>query len=291
MICCLTDVRPEKIMKKYLFLSLSILLSFVMPSTGWTFVPEATHLMHLVQNKIKEPAGIEVWQNKVILDYQDSDQPYVKIKENLIFSFPGRLRINTFPDILANFSVESDFNFFKISEREGISREKSLTDLYTDILLYRDNENYLKQLDLWGTDTEEVSFQRYNDTICYVIGKPRKKNSEVPGLWIEKNTFLPLRYVVEKNSQQVEFVYKNWKQVSKTFYPMQIHIFLNSRLFAMINVEHINLHSNAPSGLFNIDNLLKTYPADDTVDNHKIKDRSITGEYENSLPETRQLHE
>jgi outer membrane lipoprotein-sorting protein len=145
-----------------------------------------------------------------------------------------------------------------------VSHDKPLVDLYTDILFYRDYESLLNQISLAQVDTDKVSFQRYNDTICYVIGRPLAKGKPFSGLWIEKDTILPLRYVVIKNGLLAEFVYHNWQRFSRTWYPMQVSIFLDNQLFATIAVKSFDLKSGFSASLFDIEYNERLYPMNNT---------------------------
>ncbi len=282
-------------MTKKLIFSIFIILPLLFSGTGHAFVPEAPHLLYLVINKIKKPVGIEVWQTQKLLNYQDSERAYFEFEEKLIYSYPNQLRSQIISESMANFSVESDFEFIKVAEGVITSHDKSLIDLYSDILLYRDRETLLNQLALSGIDTTKVSFQRYNNTICYVIGTPpeqtRENNREFPGLWIEKDTFLPLRYLVEKNGKRVEFFYKNWQKVSKTFYPTQVHIFLDNSLVSMINVNNFDLKSGFLPVLFDIGNIVNLYPEDNHVDEKERNEKSIMESDSTSGPATQQIYE
>ncbi len=282
-------------MTKKLVLSIFIIVLFLFSGTGHAFVPDAPHLLYLVINKIKQPVGIEASQTRKLLNYQDPGQAYFEFEEKLIYSYPNQLRSQIISESMASFSVESDFEFIKVTEGIITSHDKSMLDLYSDILLYRDHETLLNQLSLSGIDTTKVSFQRYNDTICYVIGtfpvQTREKNIEFPGLWIEKNTFLPLRYLVEKNGKKVEFFYKNWQKASKTFYPMQVHIFLDNRLVSMINVNNIHLRSGFLPVLFDIDNIVNIYPEDNHVDGKERNEKLIMEADSTSDPATQLIHE
>jgi len=252
------------VMGKRFFLIFFVLFFILAPGLGEAFVPQTPHLLYLVIEKIKQPAGIEAYQTQTVLNYQDSEKGYSTLEEKLIYAYPNRLRSEFISDTLTSFSVESDFKFVKVMHGVIVSQEKSLVDLYTDILLYRDYESLLNQLILAGIDTEKVSFQRYNDTICYVIGRSTAKGKPFPSLWIEKDTFFPIKYVVEKNGRQVEFFYGNWQRVSKTWYPMQVRIFLDNQLFSMINVRHFNLNSGASSSLFDIAHMKRLYPENES---------------------------
>ncbi|MCP4672662.1 MAG: hypothetical protein GY857_15310, partial [Desulfobacula sp.] len=124
-------------MKKRILLSIFILFSLLFSSTCQAFIPEAQHLLYLVINKIKRPVGIEARQTKTILNYQDSGAASFEFQEKLLFSYPDKLRVQVLSQDMASFSVESDFKFVKILDGTFISSDKSLIDLYSDILLYR----------------------------------------------------------------------------------------------------------------------------------------------------------
>ncbi len=247
-------------MKKKLLLPFFLLFPFLLAGTSAAFVPQAPHLLHLVMQKIKQPVGIEIFQTKKFFNYENSEDIYVELEEKLIYLYPNQLRSQILSEVTTNFYVESDFEFIKISDGAVSLCGKPLVEQYTDILLYRDHETLLTQLDLSGIDTSKVSFQRYDDKICYVIGGSQEKGKNFPGLWIEKETFLPVKYVVEKNSQRVEILYHNWQKISRTMYPMQIYIFLNDKFFAMIDVKTFDLRSDFSPTLFNIDHIESLYP-------------------------------
>jgi len=247
----------------FFFLFLALFLILALAGTGEAFVPKTPHLLHLVITKIKQPVGIEAYQTKKILNYDDiTKNGYVELKERLIYLYPGKFRSDIISDTMTGLSVESDFKFIKVMDNVVMSRDKELVDLYTDILLYRNYETLLNQLTLAGIDTTKVSFQRYKDNICYVIGRPLEKERSFSGLWIEKDTFLPVKYVVIKkySGLMVEFFYNNWQQVSRTWYPMQITVFLDNQLYAMIEVERFDLMSGFSSSLFDIEYIEQLYP-------------------------------
>jgi hypothetical protein len=247
-------------MKKRLLLPLFLLFSFLLSGTSAAFVPQAPHLLYLVMQKIKQPVGIEAFQTKKFFNYENSEDIYVELEEKLIYLYPNQLRSQILSEDTTNFYVESDFEYIKISDGAVSSFDKPLVEQYTDILIYRDHETLLTQLALSGIDTSKVSFQRYDDKICYVIGRSQEKGENFPGLWIEKETFLPVKYVIEKDSQRVEILYYNWQKVSRTMYPMQIYIFFNDKFFAMIDVKTFDLRSDFSPALFNIDLIESLYP-------------------------------
>ncbi len=247
-------------MKKSFFGTLVFLFFILLYGMGEAFVPQAPHLLYLVIEKIKQPVGIEAFQIKKILNYQELDPPFFEFEEKLIYSYPNQFRSEIISNTTTSFSIESDFNFVKVTDGINTSENKSPVDQYNDILLYRDYETLLNQLVRSGVDTKKVVFRRYNDSICYVIGKPIENGKPFASLWIEKETLLPQKYVVEKDEWIVEFFYNNWQRVSKTWYPMQISVFLDRQLFSMIHVKSFDLKAGFSKDLFDIEHIKKVYP-------------------------------
>jgi hypothetical protein len=173
-------------MKKKFLILFFLLFSFLLAGTSSAFVPQAPHLLHLVMQKIKQPVGIEAFQIRKFFNYENSENIYVELEEKLIYLYPNQLRSQILSEATTNFYVESDFEYIKISDGAVVSRDKPLVEQYTDILLYRDYETLLTQLALSGIDTSKVSFQRYDNKICYVIGRSQEKGKNFPGLWIER---------------------------------------------------------------------------------------------------------
>ncbi|MFH2058350.1 MAG: hypothetical protein ABIJ59_05575 [Pseudomonadota bacterium] len=244
---------------KFIFI-LSILFLTLQPATGRAFVPQTPHLLQLVVQKIKHPAGIQTFQKKTIVDRKSPEEKGILFQEELIYKYPDQLRSEAKSETMTSLSVESEYKFIKVINGEIVSRDKSPIDLYTDILLYRNHESLLGQMVLAGIDVTKVGFKRYKDTICYVIGQPGEKGQPFAGLWIEKDTFFPVKYAVKKNDWIVEYLYLNWQKISRTWYPMQIDILLDNQLFATIEVNNIALESDFSPSIFDISHIEQLYP-------------------------------
>ncbi|MBT3388740.1 MAG: hypothetical protein HN417_12465 [Desulfobacula sp.] len=239
-----------------------ILTSFfiLLSSTAAAFIPKTPHLLYMVTDKIKEPVGIVAFQSKKILNYKDDTAPLVQMEEKLLYSFPGRFRSEVISDDQTSFSVESNYEYIKVMDGVAVTGSKFPVDSYTDILLYRDYESLSYKLEESNVDISNVILERYDDTICYVIGKPREKGQLFASLWIEKDTFFPIKYVFEKDGWFVEFFYQDWKRVSKTWYPLKISIFLDGQLFALIDVKGFELDGGLSPSLFDIEQIARLFP-------------------------------
>ena len=235
-----------------------------MSGIGEAFVPQTPHLLHLVIQKIKQPVGMVVHQTRNLMDVSagsaGAETKTVELEEKLVYVFPGKFRSEIISDVVSRFYVESDSQFVKVADGGIVSLEKSPVDFYTDILLYRDHESLARQLHLAGVDTEKVSFQRFDNKICYFIGQPHLDPKESVGFWIEKDSFFPVRYQIKKNGWTVSFHYGNWQRVSRTWYPMETTIFVDNQLFTKIYVRQFELASGFPGALFDVDSIQGRYP-------------------------------
>ncbi len=245
-------------------ISILLALFFILLSgNGEAFVPQTPHLLHLMNQKIKQPAGIVVHQTRNVMVPSQAaglETKTIQLDEKLVYVLPDKFRSEIISSVVPRFYVESDFKFVKVADGRIVSLEKSPVDFYTDLLLYRDHDSLLQKLVLAGVDTERVTFQRINNKICYFIGQPPSSQKELVGLWIEKESFFPVRYVIKKNGWTIRFHYENWQRISKSWYPMQTTIFVDDQLFARIDVQQLELKSEFPAALFDVNSIQGRYP-------------------------------
>lgn len=270
-----------------ILIALSLLL---LCRAGEAFVPKTPHLLYMVIQKIKQPVGIEAYQTRKIVNYTETVEPYVEFEEKLIYAFPGRFRSEMMSQNISSFSIEAMEQFVKVVDGMVVSRDKSLLEFYVDILLYRNYETLTQRLGAAGVDTHRVGMERYKDTICYVIGESEQKGQPFSGLWIEKDTFLPMKYVIINKGWAVEFLYDRWQKFSKTWYPMQTAIFLDDRLHAMVNVKSVALKLVKSDALFDIEYVIRAYPAKESAEPVEEQSRQVD-ELENSINDFEKLFE
>jgi len=274
--------------RKYFILPGFLLL--FLPGPVMSYVLPGPHILELMTASIKKPTGLVVYQKRTVmkvqepenlhLDIQEPEDPLVyivepedpgiyiqepevlqiDIQETLWYSFPGNFRSESVSDAHEKISVFSDGNYLVISNGTLVAKKESPAERYTDILLFRDRVSLEQRLESSGIDVNVSSLQRYENTICYVVGDLRDKKNPASSLWVDKETFFPVRYIVRKNNWDVEIVYRNWHKVSRTWYPMEISIFLDKTPFSLINVNYFELKSNISRSLFDIDQLMTIYP-------------------------------
>ncbi len=275
-------------------------------SRGEAFVPQTPHLLYLMVSKIKTPVGMVVHQTRhitgsvpglvpgtqvsndeeidpsqdlsqagdfgtsgIVSAAQSAGRPAAQpIRETLTYSYPNSLRSDIMTDSGLRFYALSKSGFVKVDGGMVSVMEKSGVDFYTDPLLYRDYEIMVQALTLAGVNTKKVTFQRLDGQVCYFIGQPPVDQVRMPGLWIDKESFFPVRYLIRKKGRTVDIRYSNWQRVSRTWYPMETRILVDGDLFVDIIVSRFELKSGFSPALFDVDKILSQYPVQDGAPDH-----------------------
>lgn len=103
-----------------------------------------------------------------------------------------------------------------------------------------------------GIDTKVVALGRFNDSVAYVIGG-RRGDRDIAQLWIEKDTFLPMRVVVPRNGKLLE---QRWAEFGSSstgdWYPRLIETYVSGRRVEHSEVEKIELNKKVPETLFEL---------------------------------------
>ncbi len=262
---------------------------------------QGPHILELAVKNMVEPAGLVVQQQKTVLkNVQSGDFPgkmapfpdpdddpdilsadvfgntfegvkdsskdknaqIFNLKETLWLSYPGRLRCEGQSGRGPILTVFSDTRFVKVVDNKIAADRPSVEEYYMDILRLRDRNALSKRLADNGVDVNTSSLQRFRDKICYVVGSICPGKEPVSSLWVDKDTFFPVRYIVRTNQNLVEIIYENWHRVSRTWYPMDIKVSLNKVPCFLIDVESFRLEADFPLGFFDIDRIYKRSSAD-----------------------------
>jgi len=276
-------------------LALGLFLLFCLSGTAGGYVLPGPHILELVTRNIVEPAGLVVSQTRERLTTeisgddrrkQERETPLDGVEEDasagkaldsgdgdcvagliageggtasekLWFSYPGQYRCQGKTDRGSSITVFSNQRFIRVVNGKIVARQACFADYYRDILIFRDRNGLSQRLEAVGVDINRSSLQRYNGKICYVVGSVQDKQNPMSSLWVDRDTFFPVRYVVKREKQVTEVLYSRWERVSRTWYPMEITIILDNVPFFQINVENFRLEADFSDSLFDIDTLYK----------------------------------
>jgi hypothetical protein len=133
-------------------------------------------------------------------------------------------------------------------------------DAYKDILLYRSHEMLEEKLLLLGIDITLVRLERFRGKKAYVLGA-KSPDKSVSQIWIEKDTFTPLRLITasksahKKGKKSLEIRYADWCQTEGILYPMRIEFYQKEEMVREVHVRNIELNPHFPGALFDMKSL------------------------------------
>ncbi|OEU79386.1 MAG: hypothetical protein BA872_06905 [Desulfobacterales bacterium C00003060] len=131
-------------------------------------------------------------------------------------------------------------------------------------MLYREKELLLHSLGEQDINLDVVSLGRYKDKFAYVIGA-KYPDESVPQIWIEKNTFRPIRYVLKgggfDGAPLEEIEYSDYKALDKKkwWYPTRIVFYQNGRPDRVYVLKSYTVNPNLSEQLFDIAYLKTVY--------------------------------
>lgn len=180
---------------------------------------------------------------------------HAEFDETLRYIFPDKFR----SDILSKDThrihlVSSDGPLTIIDGKAGVSRS-SRFDQYKDILLYHSPLMLQQRLFLLGVDVSVSSIGRFQGKIAFVLGAEYPDES-VPQVWVEKETFMPLRWIVtgktESKKDDLEIRYGQWSKKGNLWYPGHVGFYQNELLLREIDVNQIEVDPHFSQKLFDI---------------------------------------
>lgn len=227
------------------------------------YVLSGAHILELMTQAFGKTKSLLVSQTLVL--HNDSSQKNgVELSETLRYIFPQMFRSDVLSENVHRIHILSQGEILTVIDKEVTDESVNRYDRYKDILLFRSREILQDKLSLNGLDLTVSSLGRFQGKPAYVLGAqyPDKMSSQI---WLDKNTFRPFRWIITSKAVQdyedsMEVRYKEWRQVSNTWYPMHIEFLTNGVLVREINVQTIKVNPSFPDELFDIEHLKSIYP-------------------------------
>lgn len=245
------------------------------------YVLPGPFVLELMINHFGKAKRLLVHQTLKIYRQRLQNSP-AELNETLRYIFPDKFR----SDILSKDThrihvVSSDGTLTIIDGKAGVGR-RSRFDYYKDILLYHSPIMLQKRLTFLGVDVSVASLGRFQDKIAYVLGAEYPDES-VPQVWVEKETFMPLRWIVtgktKNEKDHLEIRYGKWSKKGNLWYPGYIGFYQNDLLLREIDVNQIQVNPRFSENLFDIKHLRSIHSAEtvfgpgkgDEVEDNEIK--------------------
>jgi len=219
------------------------------------YVLQGPHILDLMIEKYGTAHSLLVSQS--IHFYGDENQKIqVQLNEILGYVFPEFFRADITSEITHRIHIQAQDRTFILIDGQIESDVEARFDLYKDILLIRSRKLLADRLSRFGVDVTVSSLGRFEKRLAYVVGATYP-NETVPQIWVDKQTFLPFRWIVtrsvgEKQNNALEVRYLKWQKWSNTYYPMQITFYQGGNLIREINVQDVRVDPTFDDTYFDI---------------------------------------
>lgn len=245
-----------------LIVSLCVVCLWVTPAAG--HVLKGPHVIDLVVRKLAGAKTLQVEQSVMVEDPTIAGQP-VELQESLRYVFPDHFRSDMQLENTQRIYVFSRGRALTVVDGTITPDHGSRFNRYKDLFLYNSRLLLHKALSRHGVDVGVTSLGLMEDRVVFVIGADYPDDS-VSQVWVDKERFVPLRWInvdssgdTESVPERFDFVYRNWQNVDGVWYPMQIDTFHNQAPIRQIRVTKVQAGVMIPGELMNISHLETLY--------------------------------
>jgi hypothetical protein len=153
----------------------------------------------------------------------------------------------------------------------------------------------VEKLEALGINFSVTSLGRYDNTICFIIGA-QYSDETVPQLWVDKETFRPVRWIVEtsgtrEKQKHKEILYRNWNRYSGTWYPAEIAFLKNGTRIRTITVSDVEVNPDFSDDLFDLGKLKFIYMQETTEAEQGPEPVTETNDIEQRILEFKRIYE
>jgi len=251
------------------------------------YVLKGPHLLELMVESIGEADRLLIEQKLILYENSQETTP-VELKETVRYVFPETFRSDIRSDSIQRIHIKSGETVLTVIDGRASAGPETGFDHYKDLLLYHSRILLEEKLATAGVDTSISSLGRFENHIAYVIGAVYPDSGR-PQIWIDKESFLPLRWILRANSDGpvLEFRYQQWKKIDDIQYPMRIQCYGNGKLIREIMVDDYRVDPVFAQELFDIGRLRSSYP-EQTAPKPVVKD---IDEVQKTIEDFKKLYE
>ena len=242
-----------------------ILVFFYMGAYANGYVLHGSHLLELMSKKVGKSKGLLILQKLIIYDSADGKKP-LELDETLSYLFPENFRSDIVSENTQRHHILSKNLSITLIDGQITSEVETELDYYKDIILYNSRELLENRLAELGIDFSVSSLGRLDGKVVYIIGA-EYPDITVPQLWIDKETFIPARWMlapreIDSGEGLLDIRYLFWKKTGRVWYPWQVEFYQNDFLFRKIITEKIEPDPVFPKNKFNINRIKTVYNID-----------------------------
>lgn len=223
------------------------------------YVLPGPFLLKLMTQKLGTADRLLVTQ-KLVLPGDNPNKHADGISETLKFISPVTFRSDIVSENIQRIRIVSDDIVFTVIDGKISDEPENSYDHYKDLILIRSREVLQERLSNLGVNVMVTSFGRFQGKQAYILGAQYPDETS-PQVWLDKETFLPFRWIMASNTaKNMEVLYLDWKKSNQTWYPMHIEFFSDGNLVREIHVQDIKVNPSFQADLFDVQKLKLRYP-------------------------------
>ncbi len=232
-----------------------IFSGFLSPASGC--IPPAPFIIEMMLKQLNLPKQMQVTQELRV--YLESEQEPENLEQKVRYRMPGAVRSEIETGRLQRIHLSNQGSTVTIVDGELVEGRKPWYECYNDLFVFYSRKSMVKHLSGIGIDANVSSLGRIDRELVYVIGS-RYPNERRPQIWIGKNSFLPMRWIVtparESGEPPVQEIrYLRWQKVEKAWYPFKTEFYENGEKVQTMEVKSIETNPSFPRDLFNPETL------------------------------------
>jgi len=259
----------------------------VLPAAG--YVPPGEMVIDRMTRALGKTGKFSVTHTTAVADTACPALHEASTTETAWYDPPDRFRFESVSEKAKRIYVATPEAALTIVDGHVVSTTQSPLMRYREPLLCRDRKILVPRLADMGIDPTVSSLGRMDGAVAYVVGA-RFPDASASQLWVAKETFLPLRLIInDRGSTPVEARYSQWHKEGAFWFPMHIEIYRNHRLIQTICSHTVTKKSAFESGLFDIPALQRRYPPADAAED-RPPDRG-TDEIQQAIDDFNKLYE
>lgn len=254
------------------------------------YVVQGPHAADLMIRSLGSGKLLSVRQRVLFYDLA-LDSPVREVTETAVYIFPDRYRSEIRSTGIHRIHVEDGGRSVTITDDRVTSRSVSLLDRYKDLLLCRERSQLIERLAGFGVNPLVTSLGRFGDVLVVIIGA-RYPDEDRPQVWLDKDSYLPLRWILRPDSDPdgpFEVHFSAWQEVGRQWYPRRIEFYENNVLIREILVEQVLTSSRVNPEDLDVDDLATRFAR--PVMPEKTEGAPAVGEIEKAIEDFRKRFE
>lgn len=210
-----------------------LLIWFAAAGVARAYVMTGEHLLYLVSVAIGKGKSLTVNQ-QLSSHHQQPDQTDLFFNETLQYLFDQGFRAEVNNDTIHRIVVRTPDAAITVIDGKTVAQDETAYNKFAELLMYRKRVPLIIGLRAAGIDLSTSSIGRLEKQLVFIIGAQYPDESR-PQLWVDKETFRPIRWIVsgrsaEAASCELEFRYSNWRRFAELWYPMQVQVWQKGEL-------------------------------------------------------------